>query len=976
MVAWLLSGLGVLTPAVCQQVMVRPDPNAPLVALEIWVRTGSANETRETSGAAHLLEHLIFKGTARHAPGVLDDTIESAGGILEATTERDWTRYRAAVLPDRWEPCLRMLLHHLLQPALPEAELERERAIILQDEYALHRADPIRTARYALYEKAYGEHPYALPPLGIPDTLAKLTREQVLAFHARHYRPERMVIVVVGRVEPARVQAVVQEEISKPLSPTGGEGTGEGAVYPVSVINPSPQPSPQRGEGANQSLSPRRGEGERASEPLSPTGGEGTGEGADFPAELIEPLTPTLSPEGRGGSDSLSPACGEEGTGEGVEVQQSGWLALGVKAPPANPPDAMLAAEVVRLALAEPYLGLLYQPLNHRQDARATDTRNWQGVPFVYLQSEYMPRPIQSLMLFFFQLPPDSGDEGVQKLRAHWHACVRQIVEGRARWQLERAKGWLIARHQQAMANPLERARLYALYATLGLPTLPDEYLPRLQSLSVEQIEQVARGMLNPSLTLGEREFKKPLAPAGGEGERVSEPLSPACGGEGTGEGARGEETVYRQVLANGMRVIALRQSGARQVVMQLLVATGLDAERDFPAGTGELTARMLFTATHNETQATMAMRIARSGGALTLSWEPVGVRILAVAEPAALENVLSLLREGLTRAVFEPESLRHALQLAIAERQRTDGTHEFYLYDQLLRQLNGASGLYATAEQLQRVRLEHIRAFYRLYYRPERFVFVIAGDLPVERLTELVQRYFGTLEGTPSPPAPSPTLWERGFRKPLSPAGGEGERVSEPLSPARGGEGTGERAFYPAPLHAGARVAVAACGGGATLYLGFGLRVQVRTPADYAVLMVLHALLCEGKGSALFQQMRQARGVGYAFGGAPLMWHGDGLLLGFLQVGASRASQQQELLNALQTLATLKEIDPNAFRRAVALAEGRWRLARLDIVERTRRLALAEVSGVGYHAEEQLPDWLQKLDRASVLTDASQGAP
>ncbi len=880
MVAWLLSGLGALTPALCQQVMVRPDPDAPLVALEIWVRAGSANETRETSGAAHLLEHLIFKGTARHAPGVLDATIESAGGILEATTERDWTRYRAAVLPDRWEPCLRMLLHHLLQPALPEAELQRERAIVLQDEYALHRADPIRTARYALYQKAYGEHPYALPPLGVPDTLAKLTREQVLAFHARHYRPERMVIVVVGRVEPARVQAVVQEEISKTLSASGGEG-------------------------------------ERAPETLSASKGEGTG--------------------------------------EGVEVQQSGWLALGVKAPPANPPDAMLAAEVVRLALAEPYLGLLYQPLNHGQDARATDTRNWQGVPFVYLQSEYMPRPIQSLMLFFFQLPPDSGDEGVQKLRAHWHACVRQIVEGRARWQLERAKGWLIARHQQAMANPLERARLYALYATLGLPTLPDEYLSRLQSLSVEQIEQVAREMLNPSPPL-----TKSLSPSGGESERVSGPLSPV-GGEGTGEGARGEETVYRQVLANGMRVIALRQSGARQVVMQLLVATGLDAERDFPAGTGELTARMLFTATHNETQATMAMRIARSGGALTLSWEPVGVRILAVAEPAALENVLSLLREGLTRAVFEPESLRHALQLAIAERQRTDGTHEFYLYDQLLRQLNGASSLYATAEQLQRVRLEHIRAFYRLYYRPERFVFVIAGDLSVERLTELVQRYFGTLEGTPSPPAPSPTLWERGFEKPLSPAGGEG---------------TGEGAFYPAALHAGARVAVAACGGGATLYLGFGLRVQVRTPADYAALMVLHALLCEGKGSALFQQMRQARGVGYAFGGAPLMWQGDGLLLGFLQVGASRASQQQELLNALQTLATLKEIDPNAFQRAVALAEGRWRLARLDIVERTRRLALAEVSGVGYHAEEQLPDWLQKLDRASVLTDASQGAP
>jgi predicted Zn-dependent peptidase len=227
---------------------------------------------------------------------------------------------------------------------------------------------------------------------------------------------------------------------------------------------------------------------------------------------------------------------------------------------------------------------------------------------------------------------------------------------------------------------------------------------------------------------------------------------------------------------------LPLRQPGAKQIVMQLLVATGPDAERDFPAGTGELTARMLFTTTHNETQATLASRIARSGGTLQLHYEPIGVRIIAIAEPGAVENVLALLREGLTRAEFEPESLLRALQAAQAERQRMDGTHELPLYDALLRQLMEGGTLYARAEELQQVRLEHIRAFYTRYYRPERFVLVIAGDMPVEQLTELMQRYWGS-EADFAPLLTSPVNGG-GTQFPSPSTGGQTQRSAPTPSP------------------------------------------------------------------------------------------------------------------------------------------------------------------------------------------------
>ncbi len=188
----------------------------PLVALEVWVRAGTAYETPETSGVAHLLEHLLFKGTPDHPKGALDWTFERAGGLLEASTERDWVRFRATVLKDRWQEPLRVLLAHLLNPSLPETELERERSIILNDEYALHLLSPVRVARYALFAEQFPNHPYGLPLLGEPERLRTLSIASIRAFHQERYRPENIVVVLVGALSHEEAVRVVG---SLPTSP-------------------------------------------------------------------------------------------------------------------------------------------------------------------------------------------------------------------------------------------------------------------------------------------------------------------------------------------------------------------------------------------------------------------------------------------------------------------------------------------------------------------------------------------------------------------------------------------------------------------------------------------------------------------------------------------------------------------------------------------------------------------------------------
>jgi predicted Zn-dependent peptidase len=838
------------------QIIVERVPNAPLTAIEVWVRAGVAHETAESSGVAHLLEHLLFRGAVGLPSDALDSAFEHAGGILDASTERDWTRFRASVLPDRWREPLQTLLRSLLNPTLPADTLEKERRLILHDEYALHYADPIRPARYALFAERFPNHPYGLPLLGDPDTLARLSVEAVRQFHQAHYRPDRMVVVVVGAVEPDAVRRAAEEVFT---SLVGTESLRQGQFSPAHAW----------GQARFFALTPcvplsrLAGEGERIA-PLSHCVGEGSGVRATESTDASHAMNPRAVLLSEAGNRDP-----KEGIGGSVS---SGVLALALPTPPAQDIDGWLCAEVLRVALAEPYRGLLYagEP------------------PFGRLQSEYLPR-LQGSILAFYALPPvRGGDDWQSRTRQRLERALQQVVAGEQRAALEEARAIALARHTATMRNLLERARWHGLCAVLNLPLSPEAFAARLRALPLETVEAFAARLLGETPT---------PAPAAAVQTPKSPPAAPSIA----------NRAVARQRLANGLRVIALSAPDADSVIVQVAVGHTL-AES---AAAGELTMRMLFGATQNETERTLAVRIARSGGSLRVEWTPAGARITAYARPDSVVNVLSLLKEALFRAEFSEESLQRACEYALYDRRFAESGHAWRLTASLI-------GGYADESALGRVRLIDIRAYYRAHYRPQNAVVAIAGNFPVERLTEFVRLMFGgEWDGEARPALPS--LAEQRLRL---------ATVADP----RG-------------LH----------------YAGYGWATPIARAADYYALLAWQFALGEGKRARLFVATREQQGVGYDLRAETWLLRGVCVGVGWLQTG--KAPVEERLVRD----ALANPLSESEFQRALALLRGEWERLRLNLPAFTAALAWAELSGLGYETVWDAPTRLQSLTRETV---------
>lgn len=781
------------------QIIVERVPNTPLTALEVWVRTGVAHETPETSGTAHLLEHLLFRGAVGMPPDALDSAFENAGGVLDAFTERDWTRFRASLLPDQWREPLQTLLRSLLAPALPADALEKERQIILRDEYATHHADPIRPARYALFAEMFPQHPYGLPLLGNPDTLSQISIETIRQFHRAHYRPEQMVIVVVGAMEPSAVREAVEEVLAH--------------------LPDSAPPAHTKPAGSN-----------------------------------------------------LARTQGIYAVNAGRDV-----LALGVPTPPVEDIESWLCAEVLRVALAEPYRGLLYagEP------------------PFGRLQSEFLPRLQGSVLALYALPPPERSDDWQAQTRQRLTDTLQQIAAGARRAALEQARLTVLARHTAQMRSPTERARWHGQCAVLNLPLSPEAFAARLRAMPIETVEAFAARLL------GATEPPAPTATAQEVAPPVSLPTPPNTAAR----------AIARQRLANGLRVIALNAPDADSVVIQVAVGHSAGAS---PAA-GELTLRMLFGATQNETERTLGMRIARSGDSLRIEWTPAGALITAYARPDSVVNVLSLLKEALFRAEFHADALQRARLHALYDRRYREGGYAWRLTAHLI------VG-YADEAALERVRLSEIRDYYHAHYRPQNTVITLAGNFPVERLTEFVRLMFGSAwesEGRAPTPAPTPTLHKQRTASIATPHG----------------------------LH----------------YIGYSWSAPLSSAEDYYALQAWQFALGEGKRARLFVSAREQQGIGYDLRAETWLLHGACVGVGWLQTGGTPAPQQ--LLH--DTLAT--PLTEGEFQRARALLLGEWERLQLNLSALTAALAWAELSGLGYETVWNAPVHIQQLTREAV---------
>jgi zinc protease len=216
------------------QVVVIPDHRTPVVTEMIWYKVGSADETPGKSGLAHFLEHLMFKGTAKHPVGEFSQTVLRIGGNENAFTSFDYTGYFQRVPREQLARMMEFEADRMTGLILKDENVLPERDVVLE-EYNMRVANnPDARLTEQIMAALYLNHPYGRPVIGWHHEIEKLDREDALAFYRRFYAPNNAILVIAGDVDARDVRPLAERSF--------GEVAAQPAI-PVRRLRPQ-EPEP------------------------------------------------------------------------------------------------------------------------------------------------------------------------------------------------------------------------------------------------------------------------------------------------------------------------------------------------------------------------------------------------------------------------------------------------------------------------------------------------------------------------------------------------------------------------------------------------------------------------------------------------------------------------------------------------------------------------------------------------------------
>jgi predicted Zn-dependent peptidase len=173
-------------------------PAVRSVALGFWIGTGSITESDEQAGLSHLLEHMLFRGTARYGSEEIDQIFDAMGAELNAGTGKETTSVYARVLDIHLERAFDVIAQMITEPAM--SGLAEEREVVLE-EIAMYEDDPQDLIFDLLGESIFPGHPLGRAILGRSQVVAEATRKQLLSFHHDRYFPSNVVIAAAGSID-------------------------------------------------------------------------------------------------------------------------------------------------------------------------------------------------------------------------------------------------------------------------------------------------------------------------------------------------------------------------------------------------------------------------------------------------------------------------------------------------------------------------------------------------------------------------------------------------------------------------------------------------------------------------------------------------------------------------------------------------------------------------------------------------------
>jgi len=180
-------------------------PHLPTASVSVYVRCGSAHERPRSNGIGHVIEHMAFKGTASRDARHLNLDAELLGAEVNAHTDKDHTAFHMRGLAEHAPQFVRMLGDIVRHATFPEAELAREREVLLH-EFTEDEDDPMSSA-FKLFDRAsWGTHPLAQPVIGTRRNIERFSRDELVAHVQQHYTGANVVVAAAGAIDVAAVQ--------------------------------------------------------------------------------------------------------------------------------------------------------------------------------------------------------------------------------------------------------------------------------------------------------------------------------------------------------------------------------------------------------------------------------------------------------------------------------------------------------------------------------------------------------------------------------------------------------------------------------------------------------------------------------------------------------------------------------------------------------------------------------------------------
>ncbi len=193
------------------RLIVKEDHRSPVVISQIWYRAGSIDELNGTTGVAHVLEHMMFKGTKKVPNGEFSKRIAAAGGHENAFTGRDYTGYFQQLHKSRLPLAMELESDRMRNLILTKEEFAKEIQVVMEERRLRTDDKPHALVYEKMMAAAYQSHPYQRPIIGWMNDLESMTVRDAKEWYDRWYAPNNAVLVVVGDVKPKEVLALAQK---------------------------------------------------------------------------------------------------------------------------------------------------------------------------------------------------------------------------------------------------------------------------------------------------------------------------------------------------------------------------------------------------------------------------------------------------------------------------------------------------------------------------------------------------------------------------------------------------------------------------------------------------------------------------------------------------------------------------------------------------------------------------------------------